>query len=474
MLDPKPRMARQSLNQLFNPQSISLVGASSNPGKAGYLILENLKKYFQGKVFPVNPKLNEVLGLRAYSSVADVPDEVDLAIVAVPARMTPQVVQECGTKGIKFALVISGGFAEFGDEGNRLSAALLKTAKAGSVRIIGPNSLGVVCSSAGLCASFSPEFKREGGDYSCISQSGGIWRIIFSRAEELGTGIEKYVGSGNEIDLNASDYLSYLSDDPKTKVILLYIEGLKYPRKFLQLARRVSRKKPILAVKAGKSFDGSRTVLSHTASISGREDLYRTFFKQYGIVEVNDPADLVDYAGLFRAMPRGKISRGVAILSAGGGLSILTADTFRKAGLKVPRFSIQTIREISARLELVSIVENPLDLGMTPVDERGFRNLAYFGRLALSEDDVGFLVLVNNVDIFLPEEVISSARLLQQEFPSKKVITIWHATNYDELRKSIARMGREGICAFTSSATAASSVSSYVDYLEWRIEGRKA
>ena len=467
-------MSSHSLDGLFCPESVSIIGASNTPGKVGYMILKNLKNSFPGKIFPVNPKFKEVQGLRCYSSVIEIPGEVDLAIIATPAKSTPQIVQDCGIKRVKFALVIGGGFAEFGEGGSKLSDALLRAAKIHGVRIIGPNSLGVFCASSGLHASFSPEFKRAGGSYSCISQSGGIWRIIFSRAEELGAGIEKYVGSGNEIDLTTSDYLSYLAEDEQTKVIFLYTEGLRYPRKFLEVASKVSQKKPVLVLKAGKTVAGSRTVLSHTASISGQEDLYRIFFRQSGIVEVSDPADLVDYAGLFCSASNDEIKRGVAILSAGGGLSILAADAFGKAGLAIPRFSARTAHEVRVRLADVAILENPLDLGMTPTDERGFRDLIYFGRLALSENDVGFLVFVNNVDIFLPEELIGAAKALQQEFPGKRVIIIWYATNYEELRKSIRTAGQEGVRVFTSLATAASAVLDYVTYVEWKRGRREA
>ncbi|MDA4131059.1 MAG: CoA-binding protein [Thaumarchaeota archaeon] len=462
------------LRKIFSPESVAIVGASNTPSKIGYIITENLKNNSRREIYPVNPRESEVQGIKAFPSLTAIPNQVDLAVIAVPAARVNEIISDCGKKAIKFALVITGGFAEFGDAGKRLSDSLLEKAKESGVSIVGPNSLGIICSSSNFRATFSPEFEQ-GGDLSCISQSGGIWRVVFDRAHELGLGVEKYVGSGNEIDLTTSDYLKYLEGDEKTSAILLYMEGLQNPREFLQVASQVTKKKPIIAIKTGETQAGARVILTHTSSLAGKSELYRALFSQSGVVEVSETHELVDYANLFRGVKDFEIEPGVAIISAGGGLSILAADEFSKAGLDIPFFSSQVHDDFKKHLSDVSILNNPLDLGMTPVDERGFRDLTYFGKMALSQENVGWLVFIDNVDIFLPEELVPAAKNLQDSFPTKRVIIVWFATSASEhLRDAIKQAGKLGIPVFTSLRTASRAVSEYVRYAKWRFSKTEA
>jgi acyl-CoA synthetase (NDP forming) len=443
-----------------------LVGASNTPEKIGYIIFKNLIDHFRGKVFPVSIKDDIIQGVKAYHNLWEIPDDIDLAVIATPASTVPNVIEDCGKKPIEYALVIAGGFAELGKDGKKLSDELLEVAKANGVRLIGPNSLGLTCASSGLMASFSPEFGSE-GRFSCIAQSGGIWRIVFDRAAKLGIGIEKYVGSGNEIDLTSSDYLEYLAEDQKTLAILMYVEGIREGRRFIEVASKTCMKKPIVAIKGGVTHAGSRVTPTHTASLAGPIEVYHGAFRQCGIVQVRDPVELVDYANLL-STPTIRIGVGAAILSAGGGLAILGTDAFESAGLRVPRFSEDMVQKVRERLRGVSILENPLDLGMTAVDERGFRNLEYFGALALGEDEIDWLVFANNADIFLPEELMSAAKSLQQRFPNKRVLTVWYSTNIPGIKEALRRTGKEGVLAFTSLSTAASAAREYYEYSRWK------
>jgi acyl-CoA synthetase (NDP forming) len=456
------------LDKIFSPNSVAVVGASGSPGKVGYVLLSNLKKTFRGKIYPVNLKEKEILGFEAYPNLNEIPGPVDIAVITTPARTVPDLIKDCGKKKIEYAIILTGGFGEFGKDGQTLSDQILANAKGANVSIIGPNSLGVICGTSGFRATFSPEVPTAEGNLALISQSGGIWRIAFDRAEELGFGVEKFVGSGNEIDLTMADYIELLKSDEQIKVILLYIEGLKVPRKFLQIAKEVSKVKPIVAMKAGVTKAGSSVTLTHSASLAGSARIYEGLFKQCGVVQVADPVDLVDSAILLSTDTGSKFSNGVAILGAGGGVSAIAADAFEKHGFEVQKFSRNVLEGLKKILKDVSILDNPVDLGMTPTDERGYRNLEYFGGLALSEQNISWLVLVNNVDIFSPEEVLLSARKLQDEHPEKKVLTVWYSAGIPTLKAAMRKAGQNKICAFTSVDEAAVAARNFQNYIEWR------
>lgn len=322
-----------SLDGFFRPSSVAIIGASREPGKLGHEILRNIiDAGFRGKVYPVNPKADEVLGLRCYPSIKDVPSQVDLAVVIVPAKFVPSVIADCGAKGIRAAVVISGGFGETGPAGEELERQMLETAGRGGVRIIGPNCQGVNSTSVGLCASW-PLVKVR-GPISIISQSGTIAAALACWAAEEGVGISKLVALGNKCDVDETELLSYLADDPETEVIALYIEGVRNGRKFMEVARAAASKKPVVVVKGGRTAKGAEAVLSHTRSLAGSDAVFDAAFRQADIIRALDVEELYDICKGFACLPLPK-GENVVIVTSSGGSGILATDACEELGLNV-------------------------------------------------------------------------------------------------------------------------------------------
>ncbi|RLE41855.1 hypothetical protein DRJ48_04710, partial [Candidatus Woesearchaeota archaeon] len=251
-----------NLDKLLNPSSIAIIGASNVPHKVGNNVVKNLLDYgFRGRIYPINLKEPTILGLKAYKSVLDVPDSIDLAVVAIPARFVPAAVEECGRKGIPFVVVISAGFGELGEEGKHLEEELLRVAKLHNVRVLGPNCLGIINLSDNVNASFSSIMPHK-GNIAFISQSGALCSSILSLSVEEDFGFSKFISIGNKIDIDESDLLEYLGKDPNTQVVLLYLESIRDGRRFLQVACEVVKQKPIILVKGGVTEAGAKAVSS--------------------------------------------------------------------------------------------------------------------------------------------------------------------------------------------------------------------
>ncbi|MCK4405192.1 MAG: CoA-binding protein, partial [Hadesarchaea archaeon] len=310
-----------TLKSFFKPSSVAVVGASREPGKLGHEVLRNIiEAGFRGKLYPINPKADEVLGLKCYPSVKDVPDEVELAVIIVPARFVSSVVADCGAKGVKAVIVISGGFGEVGPAGVELERQLVETAKKANLRVLGPNCQGINSTSVGLCASWP--LVRAKGPISVISQSGTILAAIACWAEEEGVGVNKLVALGNKCDVDETELLGYLATDEGTKVVALYIEGVRDGRKFLGVARSVAKKKPILVLKGGRTAKGAEAVVSHTRSLAGKDAVFDAAFKRAGIHRAPSVEELYDACKGFAHLPLPK-GKNVAIVTSSGGSGIL-------------------------------------------------------------------------------------------------------------------------------------------------------
>lgn len=345
------------LSRFLNPESIAVVGASAKPGKVGHELLRNLVEGgFGGRIYPINPKAESVLGLRAYPSILDVDGKVDLAVVTVPSSAVPGVIQQCGEKGAKAAVIISAGFSEIGNRS--LEEEVVEVAKRRGVRIIGPNCAGITNTHVNLHATIETRVGK--GDIAFVTQSGALGGAVLAWAREKRIGLSKFVSYGNACDIDESDILEYLADDTQTKVITLYIEGVKDGRKFLMAAGEASRKKPLIAIKGGLSEAGVRSVLSHTGSLAGSGEIYRAAFRQAGIIEAGGIEDMFDMA---RALSYQKPMGGdkVAILTNSGGPAVMAADELERLGLKVPKPSEDIMKELDFLPPNCSR-NNPIDL----------------------------------------------------------------------------------------------------------------
>jgi acetyl coenzyme A synthetase (ADP forming)-like protein len=352
-----------SLRSLLFPSSVAVIGASRKPGTIGQLLFQCIMQNgFPGVVYPVNPNAEAVMSVRAYPLVLDVPGHVDLAIIAVPAPLVAKVADECGRKGVHTIVVISDGFKERGPEGAARERELRDITLGYGMRLVGPNCMGVINTdpAVNLNATFSPVYPPR-GNVAFLSQSGALGLAILDYANNLNMGISSFVSVGNRADISSNDLLQYWEQDPATRVILLYMESFGNPRKFGRIARRVSARKPIVAVKGGSTLAGSRAASSHTGALATPEIASDALFHEAGIIRVNTLEELFDVATLLSNQPRPRGKR-VVIVTNGGGPGILAADACEHRSLVLPEFSSETTELLRSAIRREIALRNPLDL----------------------------------------------------------------------------------------------------------------
>ncbi|MDH7487532.1 MAG: acetate--CoA ligase [Anaerolineae bacterium] len=349
------------LDMFFNPQSVAVIGASRDPTKLGYGVLHNIIRYgYEGRVYPINPKADEVLGLPAYASVLDVPDPIDLAVIVVPAGFVAAVLEECGQKGVKGAVIITAGFREIGREGKQRENELLEIAHRYGMRLIGPNVLGVIDTISHLNASFAAGMPRQ-GTIAFMSQSGALCTSILDMALAEGVGFSHFVSLGNKADTNEIDFLEAWRDDPHSRVIVAYLEGIVNGARFMEVARQVNLQKPIVAIKSGTTSAGSRAVSSHTGTLAGSEQAYDVAFNQVGLIRARSVEDLFDYAVAFARQPLLRNDR-IAVITNAGGPGIMAADAIERAGLQLASLEPETQRLLKEKLPAAASAANPIDV----------------------------------------------------------------------------------------------------------------
>jgi acyl-CoA synthetase (NDP forming) len=349
----------QQLDYLFNPRSVAVIGASNIPGKWGCDILNLLMTRGERDVYPINKNRDEVLGVKAFNSINDVPGPVDFAVITVSADVLPVAMQDCARKGVKTALVISGGFAETGTGGLEMERGVQQIARQGGIRFIGPNCAGHFNTSDQLfTAPYLPPTIE--GPVAFISQSGNLGLVVLAMGYEAGLGFSKYVSSGNEADLQFEDYLEYLGADEETKLIMGYVEGLRDGRRFLELSSEITKSKPVVVMKVGRTDCGADACTSHTAALSGSDEICDAAFKQSGVIRVEELSDLVDVSRALLGQPLPKGNR-VAVLTVGGGLGVVAADALKRHGLEVPPLSPATMKRLNSALSSRWSRGNPVD-----------------------------------------------------------------------------------------------------------------
>src|SRR3990170_4991015 len=355
--------AAASVRVFFQPHSLAVIGASRQRGTIGAEIFHNLlRDGFTGVVYPVNPKAEAIGGVKAYPSLMDVPGDVDLAIVCVPAERVLSVADECARKGVRGIVVISAGFRETGQAGAEREQALLAKARSYGMRLIGPNCMGVLNTHPGvsLNGTFSPVFPPA-GNVALESQSGALGLALLDYARQLNIGLSTFISVGNKADVSGNDLVQYWEQDPATDVILLYLESFGNPRKFASLARRISAHKPIVAVKSGRTSAGSRAAASHTGALASLDIASDALFRQAGVIRVDTLEQLFDVANLLahQPVPRG---RRVGILTNAGGPGILAADACEGFGLEVARLGEATTAALQEFLPAEAGLANPVDM----------------------------------------------------------------------------------------------------------------
>lgn len=360
------KKAVHELDSLFKPKAIAIIGASTKELSIGNVIIKNLVHYgYTGKLYPINPKEPEVRGLKAYPTIFDVPGEIDLAHVIIPSKFVPQIIEDCGKRGIKSVIINSAGFSEMGEEGVALQKTFLANAKKYGVRVFGPNCQGII--------NCDPEYKAycdftftfpKPGSISIVALSGGVGAFIMQSLFDLGIGMRMYASNGNACDISISDVVNYYGQDEGTKAIILYTEGFKNPKEFMDVAKVVARKKPILAMKAGRTEEGAQAAASHTGSLAGVDIATELIFEKTGMLAFRNEEEMCQTAMAFATQPIPKGNR-VGIITNTGGPAVIATDELVSAGLKIPALSDRAKEILKATQLPEATIGNPIDVVAT-------------------------------------------------------------------------------------------------------------
>lgn len=449
------------MDLFFSPHSIAVIGASQNPRKIGHAILNNLLRFgFTGKIYPVNPAAPEILGLRTYSTLPEIREEISLAVIVIPALRVPDTLVECGRAGVKAAVIISAGFKESGSEGMRLEEEVKRIATENHIRILGPNCLGVINTAHHLNATFAAGMLPE-GRMSFFSQSGALGIAVLDWAIGNKIGFSKFISLGNKAELNEIDFLDYFRRDSETDVILGYIEDVVAGRKFLEVAKETTRTKPVILLKAGGTEAGARAASSHTGALAGSETAFNAAFKQTGVIRAEGIEDLFDIALSFssRRLPSG---RKLLIVTNAGGPGIIAADASERLGLELPMLSKESTDAIRPLLPPNASIYNPIDLiGDAPPERYG----AVLNRAIRDPHLDGFLVIVvpqATTDVGQTTDLIINT----SEMTDRPVIA--SLMGEASVRGSIERLEVNAIPNFSYPETAVKGFKKLCDYFDWK------
>lgn len=354
-------MLSSRLATVLNPKSVAVVGASSTFGKWGQLILSNIVAgRFQGPIYPVNPKNQTIFGLPVYQSILETPDPPDLAFITTPASTTAAILDDCAKKGVKGVVLITSGFSESDQAGKDLERRIVGLCREKDLTMIGPNTMGIIRPHCGLFAT-ATHARPHNGPVAFISQSGNLGNQVIHWAGLQGIGISLFLGSGNEAMVNCTDYLEYLEEDPHTGIVLLYVESVNEGRRFLDVVRRLNRRKPVIVLKGGRTPAGQVAAASHTGSLGGDDAIFSAVCSQAGLLNVQAPSELLDLSAGISSLPLPKGNR-VGIVTLGGGWGVVTADGCNQRGLTVPQIPEDIVENIGRYLPPFWSKGNPVDL----------------------------------------------------------------------------------------------------------------
>ncbi len=450
-----------NLDRLFDPSSIAVIGASGDMHKAGGRFVKGLiDGGYKGTIYPVNPNTSDIMGIKGYHSVLDLPDDVDLAIVAVPSTVVPGVIADCCRKGVKFIIVHSAGFAELGSEGNELEKEMIRLARAGLSRIIGPNCMGIYVPKSCINTIVYGVPICEPGAVAFIGQSGWVTENVVVLGRERGLRFSKIISIGNQSDLTIEDMINYLAEDNHTRVIAFYAEGIKRGREFLKVVRNTSRKKPVIVWKSGRSAIGARSASSHTGSLAGDAVVFDAVAEQTGMIQAHDLDDLLDLMVGFSCpvYPRGKR---VALLCESGGGAVSGGDAAEVYGLELPTLSPDAqkrlVEALTGRIPPFAPPRNPVDIVWGP-DDNPAELFVACGRVMLEETDVAVMLDYQRFDEALSRQMES----LRDETGKPIFIVPGYVTPN---RSGMAVLTANGVPSFSSPKKALKVLSEIVRYV---------
>ncbi|MBD2039991.1 bifunctional acetate--CoA ligase family protein/GNAT family N-acetyltransferase [Microcoleus sp. FACHB-672] len=415
------RYERQPLDAIFAPQTVAVIGATEKPGSVGRTILWNLiGNPFGGTVFPVNPKRHSVLGIKAYPTIADVPEAVDLAVVVTPAPTVPGVIKECVDAGVKGAIIVSAGFREIGPKGIELEQQILKEARRGRMRIIGPNCLGVMSPLTGLNATFASVMARP-GNVGFISQSGALCTAILDWSFRENVGFSAFMSIGSMLDVGWGDLIYYLGDDLRTQSIVIYMESIGDARAFLSAAREVALTKPIIVIKSGRTDAAAKAAASHTGALAGSDEVLDAAFRRSGVLRVNTIDDLFNMAEVLAKQPRPKGKR-LTILTNAGGPGVLATDALIGEGGELAQLSPETITALNEFLPTHWSHGNPIDILGDAEPERYAKAIAIAAKDPNSD---GLLTILTPQAMSDPTQTAEQLKLVTPELNGKPILASW-------------------------------------------------
>ena len=475
----------EQMDTFFNPKSVAVIGASRKIHKAGHVIFKNFadnkrRGILKAELYPVNPKEDYILGFKCYPSLLEIPGKIDLIVIVVPAKFVPEVMSQAVQKGVKAAVIISAGFSEIGNR--ELERQVVEIAKKAGIRVLGPNCLGVYDSYTGVDMLFLPETKilstgdemvatprPMAGNISIVTQSGAFGASALDYLTGRQLGISKFVSFGNKCDVEEAEMLEYLLEDEKTEVILLYIEGIRDGRKFMESARKVTRIKPVIALKTGKTSAGARAAASHTGSIAGTDDVYEAAFMQCGVIRAKDMEEFFDLGKALAYQPPAR-GDSIGIVTDAGGPGIMAADECEVRGLRVKRFSDDTIRkfeDLKSQGKLPKIATN-----LNPVDLSGLATSEMFEeavKILVEDPEIdGIIVLGLHHLPALMEDFVDRIANLVKDYPKPIVACDIGETEMAMFIRS--RFDKFGIPAYGSPEDAARAMSALVRYGRYLIK----
>jgi acyl-CoA synthetase (NDP forming) len=458
----------EAMDAIFKPKGVAVIGASDNPGKLGSHVMRSLTEgKYLGRIYPVNPGKSEMFGIKAYPSLLTIPDSVDLSIIVLPAEQVPKIVIECGQKGVKGIVLITAGFREIEDQkGDTLQSEVMKLADQFGIKVIGPNTFGIANLLLPINASFTPEFSFvEKGGIAFVSQSGGMSHLMGFLSMKSQTGLSKIIGLGNRCNVDFDEMTEYLMEDPETRVIALYMEGMDHPRRLMEVAERARGKKPVLSYKVGRSTTSDKASKFHTGSLAGKYEIYEAAFRQSGILTVQSSEELLDAA---KALALSSLPEGnhVAVLSGQAGPGMAACDVCEMEGLTLPSFSREIQQRIESLLPPLAIRTNPVDMGPAWYDSGAVKGIV---QAVLEDRKISAVILCIMFASANRASVGILADLLLQPREKKPVICCFSAPKgiWD---KEIERLEASGIPNFPTPERAAKALVNLVRYRKLKSE----
>jgi len=456
---------KNAIDFILNPQSVAVIGASREPQSVGFGILKSLVKgsvlpspfarAFSGKVYAVNPEATEILETPCFKRITDIKENVDLAVIAVPAKIVPVVLRDCAKKKVKAAVIVSAGFGELGKEGKRLESGILEIAAKAKMRFLGPNCLGVINPETGLNASFGLSVPKSGGGIAFVSQSGALADSVIDWALDEMYAFRALVSLGNSADLDAADFVDWFAQDPQTKVVTLYLEGIKSGRKFFESVKAcVAKGKPVIVLKGGVASAGVKAVSSHTGALSGEYRVFESAMRQAGAFVAESLEDLFDQAKALAQQPRAR-KNAIVIITNGGGAGVLCADWCENHGVNLVPLTPETVKklDLSGKMHRAYSRANPLDLVGDALPERYETAL----NLLLSEDYVAGAIVLQTLQTMT--DPMQDARVVieaNKRFAEKPIVCVFMGGKYS--KESIRLLAKNNVPDYNDPKKAAKAM----------------